>query len=184
MWDGRLGIACATDIADSPAGYRFMTGCSSVAMLVGVDAALVFERERCSHIINRYARRAKPARSQHEGRRRAASTPLRGEGRAAGANGAQMCVVRWVSLDSLPRLGASSSDRPPHSPPTHTCRGRRGRSWDFYKPWGWHVMAPIVDGPGSIDVYYECLDGCQRGARRPRSAAQRRGRACVRQCAR
>ena len=35
--------------------------------------------------------------------------------------------------------------------------------WDFYKPWGWHVMAPIVDGPGSIDVYYECLDGCQRG---------------------
>jgi hypothetical protein len=34
--------------------------------------------------------------------------------------------------------------------------------WDFYKPWGWHEMAPIVDGPGSIDVYYECLDGCQR----------------------
>ncbi len=29
--------------------------------------------------------------------------------------------------------------------------------------WGWHIMAPIVDGPGSIDVYYECLDGCQRG---------------------
>lgn len=24
-------------------------------------------------------------------------------------------------------------------------------------------MAPIVDGPGSIDVYYECLDSCQRG---------------------
>jgi len=88
MWDGRFGIAVATDIADSPEGYRFMTGCASVAMLVGVDAALVFERERCSHIINR---------------------------------------------------------------------------WDFYKPWGWHVMAPIVDGPGSIDVYYECLDGCQRG---------------------
>lgn len=87
-WDGRFAIAVATDIADSPAGYRFMTGCSCVAMLVGVDAALVFERERCSHIINR---------------------------------------------------------------------------WDFYKPWGWHVMAPIVDGPGSIDVYYECLDGCQRG---------------------
>jgi len=87
-WDGRWAIAVATDIADSPAGYRFMTGCASVAMLVGVDAALVFERERCTHIINR---------------------------------------------------------------------------WDFYKPWGWHVMAPIVDGPGSIDVYYECLDGCQRG---------------------
>jgi 3-hydroxy-3-methylglutaryl-CoA-synthase len=87
-WDGRWALACATDIADSPAGYRFMTGCACVSMLVGVDAALVFERERCTHIINR---------------------------------------------------------------------------WDFYKPWGWHVMAPIVDGPGSIDVYYECLDGCQRG---------------------
>ena len=24
-------------------------------------------------------------------------------------------------------------------------------------------MAPIVDGPGSIDVYYECLDACQAG---------------------
>ena len=87
-WDGRFAITVATDIADSPAGYRFMTGCACVSMLVGVDAALVFERERCTHIINR---------------------------------------------------------------------------WDFYKPWGWHVMAPIVDGPGSIDVYYECLDGCQRG---------------------
>ena len=47
-WDGRFAIAVATDIADSPAGYYFMTGCSCVAMLVGVDAALVFERERCS----------------------------------------------------------------------------------------------------------------------------------------
>ena len=53
-WDGRWAIAVATDIADSPAGYRFMTGCACVAMLVGVDAALVFERERCSHIINRW----------------------------------------------------------------------------------------------------------------------------------
>jgi len=87
-WDGRWAIATATDIADSPEGYRFMTGCACVSMLVGVDAPLAFERERCTHIINR---------------------------------------------------------------------------WDFYKPWGWHVMAPIVDGPGSIDVYFECLDGCQRG---------------------
>ena len=54
-WDGRWAIAVATDIADSPAGYRFMTGAASVAMLVGVDAALVFERERCSHIINRWS---------------------------------------------------------------------------------------------------------------------------------
>ena len=87
-WDGRWALAVATDIADAPEGYRFMTGCACVAMLVGVDAALVFERERCTHIINR---------------------------------------------------------------------------WDFYKPWGWHVMAPIVDGPGSIDVYFECLDAAQRG---------------------
>lgn len=86
-WDGRWAIAVATDIADSPEGYRFMTGCACVAMLVGVDAPLAFERERAAHMINR---------------------------------------------------------------------------WDFYKPWGWHEMAPIVDGPGSIDVYYECLDGCQR----------------------
>jgi len=35
--------------------------------------------------------------------------------------------------------------------------------WDFYKPIGWETMAPIVDGPGSIDVYYECLDACQNG---------------------
>ena len=47
-WDGRWAVVVATDIADSPAGYRFMTGCACVAMLVGVDAALVFERERCS----------------------------------------------------------------------------------------------------------------------------------------
>ena len=86
-WDGRWAIAIATDVADAPAGYRFMTGCSSVAMLVGVDAALVLERERASHMLDR---------------------------------------------------------------------------WDFYKPWGWHEMAPVVDAPGSIDVYYECLDACQQ----------------------
>ena len=45
-WDGRWALAVATDIADSPEGYRFMTGCASAAMLVGVDAAMVFERER------------------------------------------------------------------------------------------------------------------------------------------
>lgn len=43
----------ATDIADSPEGYRFMTGAAAVALLVGVDAPLVMERERVSHIINK-----------------------------------------------------------------------------------------------------------------------------------
>ena len=35
-WDGRWAVTVATDIADSPAGYRFMTGCASVALLVGL----------------------------------------------------------------------------------------------------------------------------------------------------
>ena len=34
--------------------------------------------------------------------------------------------------------------------------------WDFYKPIGWHSMAPIVDGPYSIEVYFSCLDACSR----------------------
>ena len=29
---------------------------------------------------------------------------------------------------------------------------------------GWPTMAPVVDGPGSIDVYFECLDSCQAAA--------------------
>lgn len=45
-WDGRWGIVVATDIADAPASYRFMCGASCVAMLIGVDAPLVFHRER------------------------------------------------------------------------------------------------------------------------------------------
>ena len=124
-WDGRWAIAVATDIADSPAGYRFMTGCACVAMLVGVDAALVFERERCSHIINRWdfykvlAHTLAPRTTTSQTLRRSASPALT------------------------------------HSPPP--------LSFVYTQPWGWHIMAPIVDGPGSIDVYYECLDGCQRG---------------------
>ena len=33
--------------------------------------------------------------------------------------------------------------------------------WDFYKPAGWDVMAPIMDGPGSVEVYHECLTECR-----------------------
>ena len=34
--------------------------------------------------------------------------------------------------------------------------------WDFYKPVGWPTMGPIVDGPGSMEVYFSCLAACQR----------------------
>ena len=34
--------------------------------------------------------------------------------------------------------------------------------WDFYKPTGWPSMGPIVDGPGSMEVYFGCLTACQR----------------------
>ena len=34
--------------------------------------------------------------------------------------------------------------------------------WDFYKPVGWPTMGPIIDGPGSIEVYFSCLAACQR----------------------
>ena len=43
--------------------------------------------------------------------------------------------------------------------------GRRhthmAHEWDFYKPVGWPSMGPIVDGPGSIEVYQRCLGSCQ-----------------------
>ena len=29
--------------------------------------------------------------------------------------------------------------------------------WDFYKPVGWPSMGPIIDGPHSKQVYYDCL---------------------------
>jgi len=34
-------------------------------------------------------------------------------------------------------------------------------AWDFYKPVGWPSMGPIIDGPGSMEQYYECLVACQ-----------------------
>ena len=34
--------------------------------------------------------------------------------------------------------------------------------WDFYKPANWHEMAPVVDAPYSIEVYFSCLDSTQR----------------------
>ena len=37
--------------------------------------------------------------------------------------------------------------------------------WDFYKPVGWPSMGPIIDGPHSKQVYYDCLVRCQRRMR-------------------
>jgi 3-hydroxy-3-methylglutaryl CoA synthase len=36
-------------------------------------------------------------------------------------------------------------------------------AWDFYKPVGWPSMGPIVDGPASMELYYDCLVACQAG---------------------
>ena len=43
--------------------------------------------------------------------------------------------------------------------------GRRqthmAHAWDFYKPVGWPSMGPIIDGPGSIELYHKSLAACQ-----------------------
>ena len=36
-------------------------------------------------------------------------------------------------------------------------------AWDFYKPVGWPSMGPIIDGPASMELYYDCLVACQAG---------------------
>ena len=36
-------------------------------------------------------------------------------------------------------------------------------AWDFYKPVGWPSMGPIIDGPASMELYYDCLVACQSG---------------------
>lgn len=40
-------------------------------------------------------------------------------------------------------------------------------AWDFYKPVGWKDSYPLMrDGQHSIDVYMQCLDGCQQALTR------------------
>ena len=43
--------------------------------------------------------------------------------------------------------------------------GRRqthmAHAWDFYKPVGWPSMGPILDGPGSMELYHKSLAACQ-----------------------
>ena len=34
-------------------------------------------------------------------------------------------------------------------------------AWDFYKPVGWPSMGPIIDGPGSMELYHKSLAACQ-----------------------
>ena len=37
--------------------------------------------------------------------------------------------------------------------------------WDFYKPVGWHAMAPHIDGPGAMQIYFDSIRACQRELR-------------------
>ena len=32
--------------------------------------------------------------------------------------------------------------------------------WDFWKPVGWKSMGPLMDGAGSMELYFECLRKC------------------------
>ncbi len=32
--------------------------------------------------------------------------------------------------------------------------------WDFWKPVGWKTMGPLMEGAGSMNLYYECLKKC------------------------
>ena len=40
-------------------------------------------------------------------------------------------------------------------------RTHMAHAWDFYKPVGWPSMGPIIDGPGSIELYHKSLAACQ-----------------------
>ena len=33
--------------------------------------------------------------------------------------------------------------------------------WDFYKPIGWPSMSPIINGPQSMRIYFDCFGACQ-----------------------
>ena len=40
-------------------------------------------------------------------------------------------------------------------------RTHMAHAWDFYKPVGWPSMGPIIDGPGSMELYHKSLAACQ-----------------------
>ena len=40
-------------------------------------------------------------------------------------------------------------------------RTHMAHAWDFHKPVGWPSMGPIVDGPGSMELYHKSLAACQ-----------------------
>ena len=77
-WDGRWATAVCSDIAEPAEPFTFLCGAAAVGVLLGPEAVIELQRERVSHILDR---------------------------------------------------------------------------WDFYKPVGWHEMAPIVDGLYSVDVH-------------------------------
>ena len=40
-------------------------------------------------------------------------------------------------------------------------RTHMAHAWDFHKPVGWPSMGPIIDGPGSMELYHKSLAACQ-----------------------
>ena len=40
-------------------------------------------------------------------------------------------------------------------------RTHMAHAWDFYKPVGWPSIGPIIDGPGSMELYHKSLAACQ-----------------------
>merc|ERR1719482_567096 len=86
-WDGRYGLAIATDISDSWDTHLFCVGASCTGTLFFPDAPLTHYSLRASCILHRY---------------------------------------------------------------------------DFFKPVGWHAMAPLTDGKYSVNAYMDCVDMCHQ----------------------
>lgn len=84
-WDGRYGLAIATDISDAESPARFTMGAACTGTLVYPDAPVWHQGVRATCILHRF---------------------------------------------------------------------------DFFKPVGWHAMAPIVDGKYSIECYMQSIDLC------------------------
>mmetsp|Transcript_83798 Transcript_83798/g.179578 ORF Transcript_83798/g.179578 Transcript_83798/m.179578 type:complete len:980 (+) Transcript_83798:100-3039(+) len=90
-WDGRYGIAVATDISEADASFMAFVGAACTATLFFPDAPLAHHSQRASCILHRF---------------------------------------------------------------------------DFFKPVGWHRMAPITEGKYSVECYLEALDACHKNLRK------------------
>lgn len=95
-WDGRYGLAIATDISDAEGPARFSQGAASTGTLVYPEAPAVMVGPRSTAILHRF---------------------------------------------------------------------------DFFKPVGWHAMAPLVDGKYSIECYMQCIDMCGSKMKEKRGGA-------------